>query len=260
MKIGFIGAGKMGTALAQGIAVENSETVFYVFDKYTEQCINFASKVKNTITCKAIPEVLDNSEIVFICVKPQNFSEIEDSFSSYDKVIVSIMAGVPISRIKSASPSSGIIRVMPNTPCIAGQMAAGFSTDPDISSEQKSIVKSFLDSSGISIEVTEDKLDAVTALSGSGPAFFALIYKYFKQAGEKLGLDEKTALKLCLQTALGTVTLIDKSDISIDELVNMVTSRGGTTEAGRKILENSDISLVIENTLKAAEKRSRELR
>ncbi len=260
MNIGFIGAGKMGTALAEGIAGKNPHIIFFVYDKLEEQCSKFSDKVNHSRLCRTSSEVLENSEIVFIAVKPKNFPEISSSLFPFDKVIVSIMAGIAISSIKSAAPSSRIIRVMPNTPCIAGQMAAGFSADPDITADEKKTVKSLLDSSGISIEVNEDKLDAVTALSGSGPAFFALLFRYFITAGEKMGLDHDTSLRLCLQTARGTISLLDNFNMAADELADMVTSKGGTTEAGRNVLENSDISLVIENTLKAAEKRSRELR
>lgn len=259
MIISFIGTGKMASALASGISASFKDAIFSVYDISVQSLSSFADKITHCQVASSISAALENADVAFISVKPQNFPEIRKEISCYKKNLVSIMAGISIKSIEDSCPNASVVRVMPNTPCLVGAMAAGFSKGTRTSPEQAALVKSLLETSGIALEVPETQLDAVTALSGSGPAFIAIICKYFIESGIELGLDQYTARKLFLQTVTGTVALLEKNSLDIDMLVDMVTSKGGTTAAGRNILENSDFAKVISETLMAAKQRSEEL-
>ena len=259
MTIAFIGAGKMATALAEGINSSRSDIRFAIYDVYDESIKSFTARIKNCSVCASVKEAAEQADVLFLSVKPQNFTEISESISTYRKIIVSIMAGVSIAKIKQYAEDAQVIRVMPNTPCLVGQMAAGYSTGSNVTDESAALAKSLLETSGVAVRLDEKFLDAVTALSGSGPAFAGLILKYFLDGALALGLDEQTAKALLFQTFTGTIELLKIKNLSFNDLLTMVTSKGGTTAAGREVLENSDVADIISKTLAAANNRSEEL-
>ena len=147
---------------------------------------------------------------------------------------------------------------MPNTPCFVGEMAAGYTLGKKVSTIEGETVQKILSSAGIAIPLSEPDLDAVTGLSGSGPAFVARFIEALVQGGIKSGLSKETAEKLAIQTCLGTSKLL-QTGIGIEKLVEMVSSPGGTTIAGREILENSDFKDIVSKTVQRATRRSKEL-
>jgi pyrroline-5-carboxylate reductase len=196
---------------------------------------------------------------VFIAVKPQDIQGVLETIGETDGLLISIAAGVSICRIETACPKARIVRVMPNTPCLVGAMAAGYAFGTRIRPEDRELVQELLQAAGYAAEVEEPLLDGVTGLSGSGPAFVARLIEAFIATGRELGLEPEVARSLSLQTFYGTAKLLADIGMSPETLVEMVSSPKGTTVAGRKVLEASDYAEVIEKTITAAARRSREL-
>ena len=261
MKIGFIGSGNMAKALMKGILDKNvcSKDDLISSDIFPEAL----ERIKNDFRIRVTEdnnEVIQNSEIIFLAVKPQVMNKVLEEFENYnDKTFISIAAGIQIKKIEEVLKNTKIVRVMPNTPCLVGEMAAGYTCNDKLNEEDKKNVKKILESSGIAFEMEESKLDAVTGLSGSGPAFVARLIESFTEAGVKNGLEKDVAYALSLKTFLGTAKLLEEMKLEPAELVKMVSSPNGTTVAGREVLESSDYKEIIEKTISRAKERSEEL-
>jgi pyrroline-5-carboxylate reductase len=148
---------------------------------------------------------------------------------------------------------------MPNTPSLVGEMAAGYAVGAGTSAEEAESVATLLGTAGVAREVAESDLDAVTGLSGSGPAFVARLIESFIEAGTDLGLDPSLSRDLALKTFRGTAELLTETGMTPDELVQMVSSPNGTTVAGRSVLESSDYRDVLKGSIRRAAERSKEL-
>ncbi len=254
--IGFIGCGKMGCALMSSI-IKNTTHKIIGSDKSEEYLKTIKLNIRTTTDNK---ELAKRSQIIFLAVKPQDMSAVlkEIKPEIKNQLIVSIAAGIPMRKISVALNHNKIIRVMPNTPCLVGAMAAGYSVG-DVSQKESQEIKKILSSAGIAFEVDEEHLDAITALSGSGPAFFAAFIQHFTDAAAKDGLPKDIALKLACQTALGTGKLLLEKNMLPEELIAMVASPGGTTVAGLDVLKKNKFDAILTQTYKAAVQRSREL-
>ena len=261
-KIGFLGAGKMASAMIEAIlrgklAIRQDIICSDVLEE-RRAAIEQQLGVAVTDDNKA---VVCQSDIVVLAFKPQNLPDALTGLKSVvrqDHIIVSIMAGVRIAKIQQFLPGR-VVRVMPNTACLVGQMAAGFASADNVTEDDLAKVRKILQSAGVAVAVQEDELDAVTGLSGSGPAFVAYLIESFIEAGKAEGLDESIARELAIKTFEGTAKLLSEKKMTPAELIKMVSSPGGTTVAGREILESSDVSEVISQTIKRASSRSREL-
>jgi pyrroline-5-carboxylate reductase len=252
-KIGFIGAGNMAAAL---VAAMHGHSIL-VSDRIKARAKKLPCKVaRDNVT------LVRGSAIIFLCVKPQDVGRVLEEIKEVvgQKIIVSIAAGISIAAIQSAVQGAKVIRVMPNTPALVGEMAAGYAVGLGVSKKEAELVGRILGVAGMAIEVKESQLNAVTGLSGSGPAFFAYLYNAFITAGKQVGLSAETARQLTLQTAIGTAVLLGESRMSASALIKKVSSPNGTKIAGRKILEKSGVNKIISRTVSAAVKRSIELR
>ena len=258
LNIGFIGTGNMATALIKSI--KSNIDCNIISSDSDESKLARAEKLGVNAT-KDNKELVEKSEIIFLCVKPKDINSVLEEIKDLieNKIIVSIAAGIKIENIEKIIGDKKIARVMPNVNCLADEMAAAYSSNKNIDEKDKKIISKLLNSAGLALEVKENKMDIVTALSGSGPAFAAYIIKLFAEAGIKQGLNEEDAYNLALQTFYGTSSLLKKENIDANELIKMVSSPGGTTVAGREILENSNIKEIIEKTKETAFKRSKEL-
>ena len=259
-KLGFIGTGNMATALI-GAVIDGGFTAaedVYGFDIHPPA-------LENVITaygingCESSTELASIVDVLFLSVKPQNIREVSSEISSTvgETLVVSIAAGINLKLLESFFQK--VIRIMPNTPCLVGEMAAGMSPGKEVVDKEVEYVKELLSCAGVVFELDEHLLDAVTALSGSGPAFVAYVIDAFAEAAVELGIEKEVALKLSEQTAHGTGRLLLEKDLAPAELIEMVKSPGGTTEAGLDVLENSNVKDVLKNVIKAAEKRGIEL-
>lgn len=220
----------------------------------------FNSKLKIFLTTDNKKAVRD-SDTVFICVKPQDIdvvlNEIQNSIKN--QLIVSIAAGIKIKHIESALGKKRIIRVMPNINCLVGEMAAGFSAGKYATKEDIKEVQKLLNSAGISFLIKEDLIDALSAISGAGPAFFAYFIEAMAQTGIKNGLQKEMAYKLAEKTALGTGKLMLEKNLNPAEIINMVASKKGVTLAGLAVLDKYKTKSILEKTINAAIKRSKDL-
>jgi pyrroline-5-carboxylate reductase len=257
--VGFIGGGNMGFALAKAVSLRFPDTTIHVCDVRSERVELFEQELSRVRTAAGPPALADASDVVFIAVKPQDIEGVLEAIRKTDRLLISIAAGVAISRIEAACRKARVVRVMPNTPCQVGAMAAGYAFGSKIRPEDRELVKQLLGAAGYAGEVEERLLDAVTGLSGSGPAFVARLIEAFIETGASLGLDAEVARKLSLQTFLGTAKLLAETGMEPQKLIDMVSSPKGTTVAGREVLEASDYAEVIGNTIRAATERSKEL-
>ncbi|NCD33050.1 MAG: pyrroline-5-carboxylate reductase [Spartobacteria bacterium] len=265
-KIAFIGAGNMAEALVQGIVRQNmvppsSITVTdvnearlgYMRTKYGVQ------KSLNNVASAA------QANIVILAVKPQFFAQILDDIKqayalNSKMLVISIAAGISTERIESSMGSKAkVIRVMPNTPALVGKGAAAVSSGSHVTpADMKKAVK-LLSSVGVAIEMPEEQIDAVTALSGSGPAYVFYLMEAMINAAEEMGIPVDTARALTLQTLLGSAELCRVSGESPAVLREKVTSKGGTTAAALAVFEEHKMGETIRQALIAARDRSLEL-
>ena len=257
--IGFIGAGKMGFALAQSLQVAGLAPNIVVYDILDARCELFVHELTSVSIAANAAEVCRNSNTTFLAIKPQDVAKAASNINFYDRMIISIVAGVSLSQLATFMPNARIVRVMPNAPCLVGEMAAGFAMGHGTDDSDRKTVNRLLTAAGVAFEVPEKQIDIITGLSGSGPAYFARFIEWFSMAGEQLGLDPQVATALTVQTALGTARLIQQRSITPGDLVDMVSSPGGTTVAGRRILESGAVRKAIERTVATATARSREL-
>ena len=264
MKLGFIGCGRMGSALLEGALRAKIVTAsnVWVFDPYPGAAEAIAKKLSVNIAANN-SELTQQCDIILLASKPYHVVDILTEISGElpgDTVILSIAAGVPLSRMESCSPDgTRIIRVMPNTPSLVGCGASGIApgahaTDADISSAQQ-----LLGSVGTVEVVTEDQIDAVTGLSGSGPAYVYTFIQNLAAQAEKEGLPLETALRLATQTVIGAARMVETTGMSPADLRNQVTSPGGTTLAGLEALTIHGFEKSIAAGVHAATERSREI-
>jgi len=257
--IGIVGGGNMGFALAKTITDSFPGVSLYVCDVSTDRLALFGKQLPHVQPAEGPRQLAEVSEVVFLSVKPQDIQSVLEQLRDTDRLVISIAAGVSISRIESVLKRARVVRVMPNTPCLVGAMAAGYAFGSKIRQSDREIVQQLLNAAGYAAEVAEQLLDAVTGLSGSGPAFVARLVDAFIAAGRSLGLQPEVARNLSLQTFFGTAKLLADTGMEPQKLVDMVSSPGGTTLAGRKILDTSDYAGVIGDTIRAATERSKEL-
>ncbi len=263
MKVGFIGGGKMAGAIISDMVrsrIVNPHDIF-VCDVSEER--RRVLKRRHGVNVYADNSMLlGATDIVFLAVKPQNQDEVLNEVSSFvtrEHLIISIAAGRKIEHIESLLPDIRVVRVMPNLAAMISEGMSVFCMGNHATVDDRKKVITLLSCFGQVLELPESKFDAVTALSGSGPAFFAHFLALMIDAGEQLGLERKAASLLAEQTMLGTAMLFAKGEFNAEDLIQAVSSAKGTTVAGMEVLKKSGLEQAICDTLSAAAKRSAEL-
>jgi len=256
--IGFIGGGNMAEALIKGISAKHGKDI--IVSEPLDNRRDYLEKTYRVKTTSDNKEVLKNSTVIILAVKPQNMDEVtaEISDMTIDKIVVSIAAGIPISYLASRLKTSKIIRVMPNTPALIQAGMSVMSMCECIHDKEISIIKEIFMSAGVLLMLPEKYMNAVTALSGSGPGFFAYFIEAFIEGGMKIGLEKADAQTLAIQTMLGTARLLD-TGMDPAKLREMVTSPGGTTAAGLKVFQERGVADAVIASLEAATNRAKEL-
>jgi pyrroline-5-carboxylate reductase len=210
----------------------------------------------------AVSSEIGKCDLVILSVKPQDFSTLAAELSKHtgsSQIILSIMAGIGIDRISNSLQASKVVRCMPNTPAKLGVGITGFYCQ-NLNATETDLVKSLLESTGKAIELNDEGLlNAVTAISGSGPAYFYYFLRSMVQVGEQLGMTHEMAKELACETMLGSYHLVKDSNSSFDELIKAVASKGGTTEAALNTFDQYSISDAIQKGILNAEKRAWEL-
>lgn len=254
-KIAFIGSGKMAEAIINGLISANViEKKNILINDIDQKRVDYFNSMD--IKSKSLKDLIQYADIIFLSVKPNNIKEICENVSNYitkDKIIISIAAGISITFLeKYLKVQIPIIRVMPNFPAIISQGMIVYCTNEQFNSEDKKTIEQLLQSIGKVIALEEKYFDIVTGLSGSGPAYIFIVINALAEGGVKMGLPKDIALQLAAQTVLGSAELVLKTGKHPEELKDMVTSPGGTTVEGLKILEDYKIrSAFIEAVEKA---------
>ncbi|MDR1894094.1 MAG: pyrroline-5-carboxylate reductase [Spirochaetales bacterium] len=259
IKVGFLGAGNMAYALAAAIARGRQDVILVPYDTQADRIELFKRDFPRVEGAAHPRQTVEETRLCVAAVKPQVLPRALQDLGETRGLLVSIAAGVPLAKLQGYCPLARFIRVMPNTPALVGEMTGAFTPGLGVSAEDRELAAGLLQCAGPLIEVEESLMDGVTGLSGSGPAFFARLAQGFIDAGRELGLEESDARLLTLQTMKGTAALLLERGYSCEALISMVSSPGGTTLAGREILEASDAGEVIRRTVLRAAARSREL-
>jgi len=265
MKIGFIGGGNMAEAIIKGIrgqgsGVRGQEKDILVSEPREDrrQYLEKTYEVKTTASNKLIATSCD---IIILAVKPQNMEavleEIREDVTS-DKTVVSIAAGITLAYLSSRLKTKKLVRVMPNTPALVQKGMTVMSLCECFSDRDIDVVREIFISIGEVLTLPEKYMNAVTAVSGSGPAFFAFFIEAMIEGGIKTGLNRDDAFTLAVQTAVGTARLLD-SGMSPSKLREMVTSPGGTTAAGLRAFEEKGFKDTVSFAIEAAKNRADEL-
>lgn len=252
----------MAEAIVAGILKQNiiEPADLFVTDISEERLTHFMIKYDvSTSDDNGYPVSL--SDVVVLAVKPQIFPtvwpEISDALKP-DALVISIMAGVPSTKIAGGKPIR-VVRIMPNTPALIGECAAGIAAGEWATEADLGVAKQLMQSVGTAVVVKEEEIDAVTALSGSGPAYVFYLLEAMLAAAEKMGLEAGISRELALSTVIGAAKLMQATGENADELRRKVTSKGGTTHAAITTMEENGVKEAVISALLAAQARSKEL-
>lgn len=262
MKLGVIGCGKMGTALIQGAIRAGVVAAADVFgcDPFEKSREAFA---KATGT-KVATELGKDSEVILLCTKPHDvvgaLTAAGKIAAGESRLVISIAAGVTLSALEAAAPENfRIIRAMPNTPALLGHGAAGYCLGTRANPADAMTAQTLLAAVGLAVEVPERLMDAVTGLSGSGPAYVYLVIDALADGGVRAGIPRADALRLAAQTVFGAAAMVLETGEHPAVLKDMVTSPGGTTIAGLAVLERHGLRSALIEAVSAATQRATEL-
>lgn len=265
MKIAVLGAGNMGLSFSKSflkyelIKPQNLHLITRSQNKkekiksvFSESEISSFDEVKNL-----------EADLIIIAVKPQDFGFVAENLPfkiSEKSMILSIMAGISIEKIQKLLNHKSVVRAMPNSPTLLGMGITGYTAAEGISFSELMNVERLLNSTGRSVYLEDESLlNGVTALSGSGPAYFYYIIDAMIKAGTEMGIDENLSKLFVKQTMLGAYHLINNSDKSLEELIKDVASKGGTTEAALKTFEENELKSILKKGILDAENRAKEL-
>ena len=264
-KIGFIGAGKMASAIIKGLIKSNfakSEDI-----TATQAEIDQLEEKSKALGIEVIADnkvLAKNSDVIFIAVKPNQALDVLKEISPYitpEKLVVSIAAGVRLEKLESNLPANTrVIRVMPNTPMLVGEGMSGMIGGKGVTKDDLDYIYNLLSTIGKCIIVdNEAQMDIVTAISGSGPAFYYKVINEIARAGEKLGLDYEKSLLLSIQTAIGSAKMALNREIPMEELISNVATKGGCTRVGVDCMDDNDTEKLFYDVIKSTTEKAHAL-
>ena len=264
-RIGFIGSGKMAGAIIKGLLKSGFTESLNIIA--TQSSADGIEKKSEELGVKIIvdnKELVKFSDVIFICTKPNQVLGVLEEISSHidnSKLVVSIAAGITTSKLEKHLPEyTRIIRVMPNTPALVGEGMSGIVGGKYAKEEDLVYINSLLSTIGKCIVVdNEAQIDIVTAISGSGPAFFYKVINEIARAGEKLGMDYEKALLLSIQTAIGAGKMALNRNISMEQLISNVATKGGCTAVGVDCMNKYNSQKLFFDTIESTTKKACEL-
>jgi len=257
MKIAFIGAGKMAEALISRLR----KYQIFASDINRKRLLYLKKKYKIKVSTDNL-QAFAFGEVVILAIKPQNFPEVMAGLKKEKgkrKLIVSIAAGIPLRYLQKNFPGLPLVRAMPNNPCLVGAGIIALARGRGVRDSEFGVVRKIFERVGEVVEVSEKRMDAVTGLSGSGPAFVYLMMEALSEGGERLGLPKKVAAELAQATILGAGQTAKQTNLSFAALRTMVTSPGGTTMEGLKVLEKFKFKEALRQAVRAAARKSKKL-
>lgn len=264
LKIGFLGAGKMATALAKGfIHAKLASSKTLMASDLIEGARKYFEQETGARTSEDNKDIVKFAQVLVLAVKPDQvgsvLNEVREDFTR-DHLLISIAAGVTLAKLTALLPGDArIVRVMPNTPALIGASASGFAMGNATAPEDARLVQQLLSAIGTAFQVKESLLDAVTGLSGSGPAYVYLVIEALSDGGVAAGLPRDVATKLAAQTVLGSARMVLETGLHPGVLKDQVTSPGGTTIEGIHELEKGGLRGTLINAVRAAADKSRRL-
>ncbi|GEK34625.1 pyrroline-5-carboxylate reductase [Kurthia sibirica] len=260
----FAGAGSMAEAMIQGWVKEGivAPQSIYVMNKTNKKKLDELAQQFGVQVVVNSRDILTRADCVILAMKPKDIAKAMVDIApllGQQTIVLSVVAGVSIDSIQSVLGKRPVARVMPNTSATIGMSASGIAFSDEMTNDMKVTFKTLLEAIGIVFEVKEEELHAITALSGSGPAYLYYLVEAFEAAAVKHGLEQSTVRALAIQTIAGAAEMLKQSDAEPQELRRRVTSPGGTTAAGINALENHHFKETIAACIDEATKRSREL-
>jgi len=264
MKIAIIGCGNMGMAFANSFIQYNlvQKEDLLLIEKNKERG-DLLQEQKAGVVVDTISGKISEVDLIILSVKPQDYPLVSEELAQFIKpaqLVLSIMAGIPIVNLQSTLSHDLIIRAMPNTPALLGMGMTAFASASAVGLSDIRKVENLINSTGRAVFLEDENLlDAVTGLSGSGPAYFFYLIKAMIDAGVEMGFDSAMSALLVKQTMLGSYHLMQTSDKNLDELIQAVASKGGTTEAALKMFKELGVSEGLKQGIFAARDRAKEL-
>ena len=261
--LGIIGVGNIASAILSGVIKSGYITPqnIFIYDPDTTKTQTFSTEYSVKV-CVSAEDVVKSVDYVLIAVKPAVVDTVLKTVSNAinNQCVISVAAGISLSFIAERLPkNTSIMRVMPNTPLMYGNGAVGYSVNNYVTEEQNEFVKGIFSSCGLAVQLEESLLNSVTAVSGSSPAFVFRFIKDIVEEGVKQGLPQNVAEDLVIQTVIGSAIMLKESDKTADELIRMVASPNGTTEAGLLALDKNNFDNAVKSAIDMAYKRSIEL-
>ena len=263
-KIGIIGCGNMGEALLSRLSETVEKSTMIMASEFDSTRRDYIRKKYRMIVETDNNLVMKYSDIVILAVKPKDFEDLLNGEitigASPKKLIISIAAGITTKYIESAIGNDvPVVRVMPNMPAVVGEAVSAVCRGRSASKKDIEAAKEIFEMIGSVVEVDEKLMDAVTAISGSGPAYFFSLMEELIRSAVAMGIDRKTAKTLVVKTALGSAKLIDSIGADPKEMRDRVTSKGGTTEAAFKVFRAKKVGSAIKAAVKAAAAKSKKI-
>ncbi len=256
-KIGVIGVGVIGSILLELLCLKHNNSNIFVFERNKDIVLKIKKKYKNIVFIKEFKD-LSSLDVIFCCIKPQDFNIFPSIPVKNNKLIISVMAGISIGTLKKKFNSNKIIRTMPNLPVKIGKGVVGWCASGDVSVMDRKFFERIVDSMGYLVFLSKEKeLDKITAISGSGPGYiFYMIYCFLNASLALFPKDKDKIKKIVLQTIKGSVELIE-NDVDLRLLVDNVASKGGTTEAALNIFLENNTERIWKNAVMSAYKKSK---
>ncbi len=264
-QLAFIGAGNMARSLIGGLVADGWDPAYITVSDPDPDQLAAVTRLFGTARAPDNVTAVGQSELVVLAVKPQIMhdvaKELANTVQTRQPLVISIAAGICTSDLQRwLGGDCALVRCMPNTPALVQSGATAMFANKAVNDDQKALAENIMRAVGLALWIGEEaQMDAVTALSGSGPAYFFLVIEALQEAGTSLGLDDKTARLLALQTAFGATRMALESRDDAATLRQRVTSPGGTTEKALAVLEEGRLRTLFSDALKAACDRSREL-
>jgi len=259
-KIGFIGTGNLAGSILKGLNQRNLDFEIYLNNK-TKQKADALAQQFNAKSC-SFSEVVAESDVIFLAVKPKDIKGLLNDLSGCSlsgKLIITVAAGIGLSVYEQALPGVGIVRVMPNTSCAVLQAITGMVRGKYVTDEQAKIAEQIFSAVGKFLWVEDQKINAVTAVSGSGPAYFYFFAEMMAQAGVELGLSSEEAIILARETLVGAGKMVAEDSRSPQELRQAVTSPNGTTYEAIEVFRKEGLNEIVSKAMEACFKRAVEM-
>lgn len=259
-KIGFIGTGNLTASIIKGLRQKKQDYELYLYDVFKEKAENLAKEYKAR-SC-SFSEIVSESQILVLAVKPKDIKGLLQELSTYPlsrKLIITVAAGIGIAVYEQALPGTAIIRVMPNTSSAVLQAVSGMARGQQVNDEQAIAAEKIFSAVGKVLWIDDNKINALTAVSGSGPAYLYLFTELMTKAGEQLGLTKEEAGFLARETLVGAGKMLAEDSRSPQELREAVTSPNGTTEAAINSFREQGLDKTLYNAMSACHQRAEQM-